>query len=126
MRGENRLTGKAQILPVLQGANMKRLLSIAAMFMATCLGSIAINAQSGSVMLHFQTPFAFTVENATFEAGDYEVTEPTHLILELRNLRDQKAAFEHVLPAGSKKEADGRMRLIFHRYGKEYFLAVVS
>jgi hypothetical protein len=56
----------------------------------------------------------------------YEVTQPARLVLELRNLQNQAAAFEHVQPAHSQKDANGRMRLIFHRYGSEYFLAAVS
>jgi hypothetical protein len=36
------------------------------------------------------------------------------------------AAFEHVQPAGSRKEADGRARAVFHRYGRAYFLAAIS
>jgi len=41
-------------------------------------------------------------------------------------VKDQAATFQHVLSPGSGKEADGRARLIFHQYGKEYFLATVS
>ena len=54
------------------------------------------------------------------------MTEPAHLILEVRNVGNQASAFEHSQPARTKKEADGRVRLIFHRYGNEYFLAAVS
>jgi hypothetical protein len=54
------------------------------------------------------------------------VTEPGRLTLELHNLQNQAAAFVHVQPTRSEKEADGRLRLSFHRYGGEYFLAAVS
>ena len=36
------------------------------------------------------------------------------------------AAFQHVQLGRSGKEANGRVTLIFNRYGKEYFLATVS
>ena len=105
---------------------MKRILFVAAATIAICLSTTATYAQNESLKLRFHIPFAFTVENATFAAGEYEVTEPAHLILEVRNVGNQASAFEHAQPARTKKEADGRVRLIFHRYGNEYFLAAVS
>lgn len=105
---------------------MKRILCLAAATIAICLSTTAIYAQSESLKLRFNIPFSFTVENSTFAAGEYEVTAPAHLLLEVRNVTSQAAAFEHAVPARTKKEADGRVRLIFHRYGNEYFLAAVS
>jgi hypothetical protein len=71
-------------------------------------------------------PFAFTVENATFSAGRYEVTQPAHWILMVRNVNTQTSGFEHARVAHSSKEADGTIRMVFHRYGNEYFLVEVS
>jgi hypothetical protein len=90
-----------------------------------CLTAITTHAQS-SLRLRFHAPFAFTVENTTFPPGEYEVTQPDRFILMLRNVKDQSSAFEHVQPARSRKEAHGRLRVVFHRYGSEYFLAAVS
>ena len=50
---------------------------------------------------------------------------PARMMLELRNLKGQAASFEHALPASSK-EADGSVKVVFHRYGSEYFLSLVS
>jgi hypothetical protein len=105
---------------------MKRIVCLAAAAIAICLVSTASHAQAENLKLRFHVPFPFTVENTTFAAGEYEVTEPAHLILELRNVGSQAAAFEHARPARTKKESDGRVRLIFHRYSSEYFLAAVS
>ena len=44
----------------------------------------------------------------------------------LRNVKDQSSAFEHVQPPQLRKEADGHLKVVFHRYGSEYFLAAVS
>jgi len=104
---------------------MKRVLCLAVATFAICLTAITTHAQS-SLKLRFYAPFAFTVENTTFPAGEYEVTQPDRLILMLRNVKDQSSAFEHVQPAQSRKEADGHLRVVFHRYGSEYFLAAVS
>jgi len=86
----------------------------------------ATHAQSGNLKLIFRVPFPFTVEKTTLAAGEYEVTQPGRFVLQLRNLHSQEAAFQNVRPAHSRKEADERMRLTFHRYGSEYFLASVS
>lgn len=105
---------------------MKRILCFAVAVFAICLLTTFTYAQSESLKLRFNIPFAFTVENTTFAAGEYEITEPSHLLLELRNVESQAAAFEHAQPARTKKEANGRVRLIFHRFGREYFLVAVS
>jgi hypothetical protein len=105
---------------------MKRILCLAAATLALSFSSTVTLAQSGNLRLRFHASFPFAVENTTFAAGDYEVTAPAHLILELRNLQDQNAAFEQVQPARSSKEADGRIRFVFHRYDNKYFLAVIS
>ena len=105
---------------------MKRILCLAAATFAICLSTTTTYAQSESLKLRFNVPFAFTVENNTFAAGEYEVTEPAYMILELRNVKSQAAAFEHAQRARTRKEADGRVRLIFHRYDNEYFLAAIS
>ena len=105
---------------------MRRILLLTAATFAICLMTTASHAQAEHLKLRFRVPFPFTVENTTFAAGEYEVTAPAHLILEVRNVGSQAAAFEHAQAARSKKEADGRVRVIFNRYGGEYFLATVS
>ena len=74
----------------------------------------------------FRVPFPFTVENATFAAGEYEVTQQAHFILAFRNVENQTVIYEHVQPAGSRKKADVRARADFHRYGGTYFLVAIS
>jgi len=105
---------------------MKRILCLAVATIAICLITTAAHSQSRSLKVRFNIPFSFTVRNTTFPAGEYEVTEPSHWFLELRSLKNKVAAFEHVQSAHSRDEADGRVRLIFHQYDNEYFLAVVS
>jgi hypothetical protein len=105
---------------------MKRILHLAVTIITICLITTATRAQSGNLVLRFRVPFPFTVENTTFAAGEYEVTQPGRFLLALRNVEDQTAAFEHVQPARSRKAADGRARAVFHRYGRAYFLAAIS
>jgi hypothetical protein len=105
---------------------MKRILSVTAATIAICFITTAVYAQSSSLRLRFHVPFAFSAKNKTYPAGDYEVTQPMYLILRVRNLQNQASAFEPVNPAQSRKEGDGRVRIVFHRYDNEYFLASVS
>jgi hypothetical protein len=68
---------------------MKRILSLAASIIVVSLMTTATQAQTDSLKLRFHVPFPFTVENATFAAGEYEVTQPDRLVLELRNVKSQ-------------------------------------
>ncbi len=106
---------------------MKRILSFSAATVAIFLIATAAYAQSSNLRLRFHVPFAFSVKNMTFPAGEYEVTQPTHFFLKVQNLvGNHTSAFEPVVPAQSRKQGVGRVRLVFHRYDNEYFLAFVS
>lgn len=100
--------------------------NVVATMIAICLINTATYAQSGNLKVRFHVPFPFIVENKTFAAGEYEVTQPTQFMLGLRNVENQASAFKHVQPAGSSKEVGGRAGAVFHRFGKVYFLAAIS
>lgn len=105
---------------------MNRIVSLAAATIAFCLITPASHAQATHMKLRFHVPFSFSINNQTFNPGDYEVTQQSHLILEVCNLKDHASAFENVQPAQSRKEGNGKIRVVFHRYDKQYFLAAVS
>ena len=105
---------------------MKCKLNLVATMIAICLITTATHAQSGNLRIRFRVPFPFTVENKTLAAGEYEVTQPAQFMLGLRNVENQTFVFEHVQPAGSRKEADVRAKAVFHRYGESYFLTAIS
>jgi hypothetical protein len=104
---------------------MKRFLYLAAATIAICLIAPATYAQGDSLRLRFHVPFPFTAQGSSFPAGAYEVTKPTKMNLALRNLKGQATLFVIALPASSK-EADGSVKVVFHRYGSEYFLSLIS
>ena len=104
---------------------MKRVLCLALTMLAISCITTTTHAQSGSLKLRFDVPFAFTVENAEFSAGQYELTQPARWILMVRNINTQSSGFEHARVAHSSKQADGRARMVFHRYGNVYFLVEV-
>ena len=105
---------------------MKPILSLAAAAMALCFMTPTSQAQSSHLRLQFYVPFSFSVSNQTFSAGEYEFTQQSHFVFEVSNLKDHASAFETVQPAQSRKEGNGRVRLVFHRYDNQYFLIAVS
>ena len=105
---------------------MKRIVSLAVATIAICLVTSATQAQSDSLKLRVHVPFSFTIENITFDAGDYVVTEPSNGVLRVQNQSDQSSTVQHMQFAHSRAESDGRVKLVFHRYGGQYFLAAVS
>jgi hypothetical protein len=105
---------------------MNRILSLAAATIAFCLMAPASQAQVSHLKLRFHVPFSFTVNNQTFPAGEYEFGQQSQFLLAISNRKHTISAFETVEPAQSNKEANGKVRLVFHRYDNQYFLAVVS
>jgi len=122
--GENRRTGGLKRDPGFEEKNMKRFLYLAAATIAISLIATPIYAQGDNLRLRFHVPFPFSTQNSSFPAGEYEITMPAQTILEVRN-RTGQAKFIRALP-GSSKDADGTVKVVFHRYGSEYFLSVVS
>ncbi len=106
---------------------MKRILTFAAAAtMALCLMTPTSQAQSSHLKLRFYVPFSFSVNNQTFSAGEYEITQQSQFTLGVSNLKDHTSAFEAVEPAQSRKEGNGQVRMVFHCYDNQYFLAAVS
>lgn len=105
---------------------MKRILSLAVATIAFCLITPTSHAQTTHMKLRFHVPFSFSINNQTFIPGEYEFSQQSHFLLEIRNLKDTASTFETVQPAQSRKEGNGQVRLVFRGYGDQYFLAAVS
>jgi hypothetical protein len=105
---------------------MKRTLSLAAITFGLFLITPTMHAQATHLKLQFHVPFSFNIDNQTFAPGDYEFTRQSMFLFEVCNLKDPASAFEAVQPAQSRKEGNGQIRLVFHRYDNQYFLTAVS
>ena len=105
---------------------MNRFLSLAAATIVSCLITPISHAQATHMKLRFQVPFSFTINNQSFAPGQYEFTQQAHFLLEVCNMKDHTSAFQSVQPAQSREEGNGHVRLVFHRYHDQYFLAAVS
>jgi hypothetical protein len=105
---------------------MKRTLPLAAVTFGLFLIIPTMHAQATHLKLHFYVPFSFSIDNQMFAPGEYEFTRQSLFLLEVCNLKDHTSAFQSVQPAQSRKEGNGLIRLVFHRYDNQYFLTAVS
>ncbi|MFL6448452.1 MAG: hypothetical protein ACJ746_12280 [Bryobacteraceae bacterium] len=74
-------------------------------------------------------PFEFRIGNTTHTAGEYSVVRSTVGcdVLLIRNLDGQSGAtaFSSISVQTKPTESSEKSRLVFHRYGKTYFLSQV-
>ena len=89
------------------------LLTIASM--ATCTG--AIGQQS---VIKANIPFDFTVGNTWMPAGEYTLSSPLRQIVQLRSADLAKTAT--IVSSQSFHESSSGSKLVFDKYGDQYFL----
>ena len=85
---------------------------------------VGVKAQERPI-LTAAVPFAFTVENTDLPAGTYTVSilSPYNMI-KVQSADGRKVAWIGVIPS-LKSEESKQVKLVFHRFGNEYFLAQV-
>jgi hypothetical protein len=101
---------------------MKRILFLAVVTVAVFLITPKMYSQTKHLTLRFHVPFSFSVNNETFTPGDYEFKQQSVFLLKVANVKSNDSAYESVYPAQSRKEGNGQVRLVFHRYGSQHFL----
>lgn len=87
--------------------------------------SVVVQAQERPI-LRATVPFAFTVENTALPAGTYTfyVLPPYTMTLKVQSSDGRKTVFIPAIPSRKLQESK-EMKLVFHRFGNEYFLAQV-
>ena len=83
--------------------------------LASCAGAIA---QQPAVKANI--PFNFTVGNTWMPAGEYRISSPIRQVIEI-----QSADYAHlatVVSTESHEESTSGSKLVFEKYGNEYFL----
>jgi hypothetical protein len=68
-------------------------------------------------------PFSFSVDNVPMPAGEYIVSSPSERVVNLQHVGGPEAKTA-MTNNGSPSNSDGRAKLVFHKYGNAYFLAV--
>lgn len=94
---------------------------IATVVLLGCL-TVSANAQCDGTALMAKIPFQFSIGNATLPAGEYLVKclNPNQRQLVLQKISGKAAAIVPMILVSGKSQEDAR--LVFHRYGRRYFL----
>jgi hypothetical protein len=82
----------------------------------------SVSAQSNSD-LRLNIPFDFAAGKTKFKAGEYIVQSSSGGILVLRRINDRIDTFVLAPNTIQRPENNLSAKLVFHRYGNEYFLA---
>jgi hypothetical protein len=100
---------------------MKKNLAALAMTLALLTSA---GAYAQTVHVETKIPFDFNVGNTQLPAGKYEIESAGTAghVLNIRNRDTGEGTF--VLPQGCESlKASTESKLVFHRYGKQYFIA---
>ena len=84
------------------------------------------NVPAQSLSAQANIPFSFVVSGKTLPAGEYNVrrgTSPDTMVI--RGVQHGEGAFAAFVPTTVPSARRGIARLVFHRYGNQYFLAQV-
>jgi hypothetical protein len=101
---------------------MKNIITIAILFAGACITTGSISAQTAQVQATI--PFNFSVGQATLPAGTYTLrTEKSSPILVIKNA--SRSAVVVAMSQPDSPDANGKSRLVFHKYGGQYFLSDV-
>ena len=87
--------------------------------------SVTLQAQERPI-LRATVPFAFTIENTTLPAGTYifSILSPYNMVIKVQSADGRKAVLIAAIPT-LKLDSSNQAKLVFHRFGNEYFLAQV-
>jgi hypothetical protein len=97
---------------------LKTTLMLSLFFM---LGAGSVSAQSNS-QIRVNIPFDFAAGKTQLKAGEYIVRSSSESILVLRRIQDKTDTFVFAPNKLQRPETNLSAKLVFHRYGNEYFL----
>lgn len=106
----------------MRNRNLKAL-SITGLFLM--LAAVSVQAQTGSSRVEANVPFDFVAGESKFRAGEYSVKRIGKNALLLSSADQQTRVIVQAPETVSQPRRDTPPRLVFHRYGHEYFLAQV-
>lgn len=101
---------------------MKKLFILAVLFLLVVLTAGSMYAQSG---IKADIPFAFTVVDKTFLAGEYSAKQLSDTPLVLLRGAENSSAMAMSYGIGGGQNFNVEPKFVFRRYGEKYFLAQV-
>ena len=105
---------------------MRKRMCVGALALSFMVSLAALPAAAKSVDgMRAQVPFDFHVGDKLVRAGNYTVDSMTadELLIRIRNGKESAATTTN--SGRERGNGEGRARLIFHKYGDQYFLAAV-
>jgi hypothetical protein len=93
------------------------------MMSAVLLFGIGSGLKAQEMQLRAAVPFAWQLNGHQMKAGEYVISRDASMrLMRIEGLADHTGSFLVVIPAADRNRA---ARLVFHRYGNQYFLAEV-
>ena len=100
----------------------RRILSVAGVLALVIGASVSSFAQDANMRAH--VPFAFSVSDSAFPAGDYSLSQLSQNTWIVRNLSGKEAVTAAARPDGTNSD-ESVAKLVFKKYGERYFLSKV-
>lgn len=106
---------------------MKSLLTnlmTSAVLLVSLGAATGIGLEAQSINLHAVVPFAWEANGHLLNAGDYQIAKnASSPVITMRNNDTGKGMFVLASPGSANRNTP--TRLVFHRYGNQYFLAQI-
>jgi hypothetical protein len=119
------MAGKAEKEQEMSNQIVKSLMMLTLVVGLTLAAAVtSANGQSTSVLVTADIPFDFIVADKTLPAGEYTVRMATTNGVKISSRDGESSAMRlsHLAVETSKKR---NARIVFHRYGQQYFLAEI-
>ena len=106
---------------------MRKQVCIGVLAMSFLVSMLAVAPASAKSIngVRAQIPFDFHVGSSLMPAGDYTINALTEDDAALRISGDSKSAATLTIPKDARANSESKSRLVFHKYGDQYFLAAV-
>ena len=105
---------------------MRKNICVGALALSFLVSLAALPAAAKSVDgMRVQVPFDFHVGERLVPAGDYTIKSATADEQMLRIVGDKSSTATTTNSATERSNGEGRARLVFHKYGDQYFLAAI-
>ena len=88
---------------------------------------VSVPMTQAQVRAKAQVGFDFSLNDKVMAAGSYEISSPSNNVLALRNLdtREGRLVIEPMKVQASLAAGTPHAKLVFHKYGDQYFLAQI-
>ena len=105
----------------------KQIISVAAALLLSVVAAAQCGAQQGVGAVEVNVPFAFQAGNQMLPAGEYRIQRLSAEMEGIQLIRsyDGKASTTVTSLPAESKDSSAPARLVFNRYGNEYFLAEI-